>query len=68
MKWFPAKIQYERLDDKGITPCPHGGAISSGYGVFNKGIEWPGAKVGSRACDGCFFNKGTEISFVRCAR
>lgn len=68
MKWFPVKIPYEGFDGKSLTPCPHGGSISSGHGVFDKGIKWPEARVGSLACSGCMFNKGTEIDFVKCAR
>lgn len=66
---FPRKIYY--INATGFTsstPCPHGGAISSGNGVFVKGTSWPGAAVGSLACDGCLFNRGTELGYVMCNR
>lgn len=66
---FPVKIPYTRgPEDKGMTPCPHGGALSSGLGVFKKGTLWSGAMVGSRACDGCFFNRETTWEYVKCSR
>ena len=63
------KIYYIHKDGKSLTPCPWGGAVEDSE-MWGKGRLWPGAKVGSPACNSCLFSIPDKLDHhsVRCRR